>query len=117
MMRMDYTNKANFQIPNIMMDEQPTGTLGKYGRMRKSYLKQNRNSLYQGLLLNGKLTAHLLELEQTANQRMEALTEAMMKTEGVNEALKAENQMLWLGQMSNIQARAEEIVLSELIYN
>ena len=117
MMRMNYTSKASFLIPNVMMDEQPTEALGKYGRMRKSYLKQNRNSLYQGLLLNGKLTAHLLEIEQTANQRMEALTEAMMKTEGVTEALKAENQMLWLGQMNNIQARAEEIVLNELIYN
>lgn len=117
MMRMDYTSKAGFLIPNVAANEQPVEALGRYGRMRKSYLKQNRNSLYQGLLLSGRLTAHLLEIEQTANRRMETLTEAMMKTEGVTEALKAGNQMLWLGRMNSIQSRAEEIVLSELVYN
>ena len=117
MMRMDYTNKANFLIPNIQMDEQPTSTLGRFGRMRKAFLKENHSGLYQGLLMTGKLSAHLREIDKTATERMEQLTQSFMEAEGVNEALKAEDQMIWLQRMNNIQTRAEEIVTSELIYS
>ncbi|MCD8012012.1 MAG: TnpV protein [Lachnospiraceae bacterium] len=116
-MKMDYTNRAGFLIPNVQMDEQPKQPLGRYGRMRKTYLKENHSGLYQGLLLNGGLTAHLLEIDRSANERMERLTQGMMKSEGVTEELKAKDQMAWLGRMENIQNRAEEIVLSELVYS
>jgi hypothetical protein len=85
--------------------------------MRKNFLKENHNGLYQGLLLSGKLSSHLLEIDRTASERMERLTEEMAKAEGVTEKLKADDQMLWLQRMNNIQNRAEEIVLSELVYN
>ena len=117
MMRMDYTNKANFLIPNIQMDEQQINTLGRFGRMRKAFLKENHSGLYQGLLMTGKLSAHLLEIDSTANARMEQLTESFMKAENVSEALKENDQMEWLQRMNSIQARAEEIVLNELVYN
>ncbi|RHV39211.1 TnpV protein [Ruminococcus sp. OM05-10BH] len=116
-MKMDYTNRAGFLIPNIQMDEQPKQPMGRFGRMRKAYLKENHSGLYQGMLLSGKLTAHLMEIDRTADERMERLTESMAKAEGVNEALKAENQMQWLQRMSNIQSRAEEMVLSEIVYS
>ena len=89
MMRMDYTNKANFLIPNIQMDEQKISTLGRFGRMRKAFLKENHSGLYQGLLMTGKLSAHLLEIDRTADERLEQLTESFMEAENVNEALKA----------------------------
>jgi hypothetical protein len=117
MMKMDYTNRAGFLIPNVTIGEQPKQTLGRFGRMRRNFLKENHNGLYQGLLLSGKLNSHLLEIDQTASERMERLTEEMAKAEGVTEQLKADDQMLWLQRMNNIQNRAEEIVLSELVYN
>ena len=117
MMRMDYTNKANFLIPNIQMDGQDSNSLGRFGKMRKKFLKEHHSGLYQGLLMTGKLSAHLLEIDRTADERMEQLTESFMEAENVNEALKAADQMDWLQRMNSIRARAEEIVMSELIYS
>ena len=117
MMRMDYTNKANFLIPNIQMDGQDSSSLGRFGRMRKKFLKELHSGLYQGLLMTGKLSAHLLEIDRTADERLEQLTESFMEAENVNEALKAADQMDWLQRMNSIRARAEEIVMSELIYS
>lgn len=117
MTKMNYTNRAGFLIPDIQMDEQQKEPLGRYGRMRKAYLKEHRSGLYQGLLMSGKLLAHLTEIDRTAEERMECLTLSLMKAENVDEALKAKDQMEWLGRMNSIRARAEEIVTSELIYN
>ena len=89
---------------------------GKYGRMRLRHLKEHRKVLYNTLLLDGELIKHLNEVDDTANQRMELLTLQMQEQQGVNEALKARNQMAWGGAMNNIRNAAEEIVLNELIY-
>ncbi len=89
---------------------------GKYGRMRLLYLKEHRKVLYNTLLLDGELVKHLNEVDDTANQRMELLTLQMQERQGVNEALKARDQMAWVGAMYNIRNAAEEIVLNELIY-
>ncbi len=117
MMKMDYTSKAGFLIPNVRMDAQKANSLGRFGRMRKAYLREHHSGLYQGLLMTGKLSAHLSEIDGTANRRMEQLTESFMKSEGVSEQLKATNQLAWVGAMNSIRARAEEIVMSELIYS
>ena len=90
---------------------------GKYGRMRLHHLKEHRKVLYNTLLLDGKLVEHLNEVDDTANQRMELLTLQMKERQGINEALKARDQMAWVGAMNNIHNAAEEIVLHELIYN
>jgi alanine racemase len=116
MMKMAYTNRAGFLIPNVELDEQPKQGMGRFGRMRKNFLKENHSGLYQGLLMSGRLSSHLMEIDQTASERMEQLQMEMAKAEGVTEELKASNQMLWLGRMNNIQSRAEEIVLRELVY-
>ena len=89
---------------------------GKYGRMRLHYLKEHRKVLYNTLLLEGKLVAHLNEIDDTAHRRMELLTRQMQERQGINGALKAHDQMVWVGAMNNIRNAAEEIVLSELIY-
>ncbi|WP_242878208.1 TnpV protein [Enterocloster clostridioformis] len=99
------------------MDEQPQGTLTKYGRMRKNYLQEHKNGIYTGLLLKGKLKEHLLTIQEQAEERLELLIEQMKASEGVTETLKEENQMLWVQKMNNIRHSAEEIVLEELIYS
>ena len=84
--------------------------------MRRSYLKEHRPALYSTLLLDGTLFKHLAEIDQACNERMEAITSAMAKQEGVTEALKAADQMEWVRRKNSIHNRAEEIVLSEIIY-
>lgn len=90
--------------------------VGRYGMLRRRFLRENRNGTYTAMLLTGKLNQHLEEIDCQANEMMETLTAQMAKQEGVNESLKAENQMKWVGLMNNIQAAAEEIVLKELVY-
>lgn len=90
---------------------------GKYGRMRKAYLKKHRKGLYTELLFTGKLVEHLNEVDNTANERMQILTRQMAEKQHVDEALKARDQLSWVGAKNNIHNAAEEIVLNELIYN
>ena len=89
----------------------------KYGRMRLRHLKEHRKVLYNTLLLDGELVKHLNEIDDTANQRMELLALQMKERQGVNETLKARDQMAWVGACNNIRNAADEIVLSELIYS
>lgn len=115
-MELTYQKSGDYYIPNIRMDEQPEGTLTKYGLLRKKYLKENKGGLYSGLLLRGRLTEHLLEIQETAEQRMELLTRQMAEEQGVNESLKEQNPMAWVQRMNSIRQTAEEIILTELIY-
>ena len=116
-MKLRYEKNGDYQIPMLQMDEQPEGTLTKYGLMRKKFLQENKNGVYTGLLLRGKLKEHLLTIQEQAEQRMELLTGQMMESQGVTEQLKADNQMLWVQMMNNIRHSAEETVLKELIYS
>ena len=116
MMNLVYEKNEDYQIPMLQMDEQPDGTLTKYGLMRKKFLQENKNGVYTGLLLKGKLKEHLLMVQEQAEQRMEVLTEQMKESQGVTEQLKADNQMRWVQKMNNIRQSAEEIVQTELIY-
>lgn len=117
MMNLTYEKNGDYMIPMLQVDEQPEGTLTKYGLMRKNYLQEHKKGIYTGLLLKGKLKEHLLTIQEQAEQRMELLTGQMMKQEGVTEKLKAENQMLWVQKMNSIRHSAEEIVLRELVYS
>ena len=102
--------------PNLALPEEEPH-YGKYGRMRLRHLKEHRKVLYNILLLDGELVKHLNEVDDTANQRMELLTLQMKERQGINEALKARDQMAWVGACNNIHNAAEEIVLNELIYS
>lgn len=99
----------------VLSEEEPH--YGKYGRMRLCYLKEHKQILYNVLIMDGKLVAHLNEIDDSARQRVELMTKQMQESQGVNESLKARDQMAWVGAMNNIKNAAEEIVLNELIYN
>ena len=111
-----YRQAGDYFIPNITLPDDGEYQIGKYGRMRRSDLKEHRPSLYSTLILDGILFKHLAEIDQACNERMETIISAMAKQEGVTEALKAANQMEWVRRMNNIRSRAEEIVLTELVY-
>ena len=97
--------------------EIPEGThydIGKFGRMRREFLKEYRHSEYMKLFLSGELNQYLHELEEECNDMIERIVEQMKMKEGVTEELKAKDQMKWVGMMNNIRARAEEMVVSRL---
>ncbi len=91
-------------------------TLGKNGRMRKTYLKEHKPILYNTLLLSGKLTEHLAGVDTECRERLKILLPQMMRQEGIDEAIKAHDQMEWVRRMNSIQNRVEEILLNELVY-
>ena len=111
-----YTQVGDCLIPNLVISEAEQSPLGKYGRMRKHYLKEHQPALYTNLLTTGKLNQHLDEIDEACEERMELLTQQMAKREDVTEALKTDDQMEWVRRMNSIQSRAEEIVLHELVY-
>ena len=117
MNELTYTMQGEYRLPNLLPPQEPEVTLGKYGLMRRRYLRQHRSVTYTNLLTSGKLTEHLQEIEQTARSRMEQITAQMARAEGVTEELKDTDQMKWVGLMNSIRQAAEETVLTELIYN
>lgn len=111
-----YRTQDGYRIPNLLPPQEIEVTLGKYGLLRRKFLKEHRRVLFTNLLTSGKLTEHLLEIEQAAKSRVEQITEQMAKAEGVTEQMKADDQMKWVGLMNSIRQAAEESVLAELIY-
>ena len=112
-----YTKVGDYLLPNLTLGEQPDRDLGKYGRMRRTYLKEHRPGLFNRLTLRGTLFRHLLEIEDAANSRMEQMMPELAKAAGATEQLKASDPMKWVGLMNNCKAQAEEIILTELIYS
>ena len=115
-MEITYSQCGNYLIPDLVLAEEDKQPIGKYGRMRKRYLKEHRPVLYSNMLLEEKLFQHLAEIDEACEERMELLTRQMAKQEGVTEALKASDQMEWVRRTNSIRNRAEEIVLHELVY-
>lgn len=111
-----YRQVGDYFIPNITLPDDGEYQIGKYGRMRRNYLKEHRKILYNYYVLEGMLFKHLAEIDQTCHERMEILVSAMAKQEGVTEALKAADQMEWIRCMNSIRNRTEEIILIELVY-
>ena len=111
-----YTHFGNVLLPNLVLDEVEQRPIGKYGRLRKRYLKEHHPVLYSELSLSGKLNPHLLEIEEACEGRMELRFMQMAKSERVTEALKDSDQTVWVARMNSIRNRAEEIVNSELIF-
>ena len=112
-----YTRNGDYLIPNLTLCEQPSEPLGKYGRMRKAYLKERRPLIYNQLLMSEKLYPHLLEIDKTANSRLEQMMPQLAKEAGATEELKARDPMKWVGLMNTCKAQAEEILMAELINN
>ena len=116
MNELTYTRSGDYWIPNLSLSQQETQPLGKYGRLRKTYLQENRPVLWNSLILSEKLYPHLREIDETANRRLERMMPELMQSAGVTEALKASDPMKWVGLMNSLKAQAEEVVLTELIY-
>ena len=111
---MSYTLHGDYYLPDLVLrEEEPT--YGKYGMLRKQFLKEHRSARYQYMLLTGKLNEHLNQIDQEAREQVEMLMKQMAEKKGVTEELKAQDQMKWVRLMNNIKASAEEIVLKNLV--
>ena len=112
-----YRRVGDYNIPNLVLPpEEANITLGKWGLLHKDYLLKNKKVLFNLLLIQGKLYQHCVEVEKQAQDMFDTLVEQIKKAEGVTEQLKEEKQLEWVCRMQNIEARAREIVTTELIY-
>ncbi|MCD7919813.1 MAG: TnpV protein [Clostridiales bacterium] len=112
-----YTKCGDYYIPNIALSDTTHYHIGKYGRMRRMFLMEHRPIQYSDLVLTEKLFPHLAEINEVCHQRLEVMIPAMAEQEGVTAALKRTNQMEWVRRMNSIKARAEEVILAELVYS
>ena len=112
---LSYTLHVDYYLPDLEINEEEP-TYGKYGIMRKQFLKEHRSARYQYLVLIGKLTEHLNQVDKEAREKVEMLVEQMAEQWGVTEELKMQNQMEWVRRMNNIKATAEEIVYKNMIF-
>ena len=111
-----YNLVNDYYIPNLVMPKpRRTGTVGKYGRMRARYLRENKKAEYSIMLIENELTSHLLDIDDICRERIDMLVKQIAEKENVNEELKAENQMEWVTRMNNILNRVEEIIINEII--
>ena len=112
---MSYTLHGDYYLPDLVLrEEEPT--YGKYGMLRKQFLKEHRSARYQYMLLTEKLNEHLNQIDQEVREQVETLMEQMTEKQGVTEELKAQDQMKWVRLMNNIKASAEEIILKNMVY-
>lgn len=111
-----YTKVGNYYIPNIAVPDTKKYNIGKYGSLRKEFLKEYHQSFYTVLFMEGKLFEHLDEIDEACHNCLNDMITKMAQQEGVTEQLKATDQMAWVQKMNNIRIRAEEFVLNEYVY-
>ncbi|WP_242962095.1 TnpV protein [Faecalibacterium sp. An192] len=111
---LQYTQNGDYLVPNIELN-QPQTPLGKYGRMRRMFLKESRPILYNHLLLSGKLYPHLAEIDRTAKDRLDRQMEELLKQNPAPD--KAAQQMAWVQHMNALKMQAEEVIRNELIFS
>ena len=112
-----YELQGDYYIPCLVLDEEDTKPIGMWGRKHLRYIKEHRKALYTTLLISGKLNSHLAEIDNQATELFDRLMKQLAEKEGITEQLKAQDQMAWVGAMNNIRNRAEELILTELIYS
>ena len=110
-----YIRTGDYYVPDIKLSEEPR-PIGRYGRMRRDYLREHRPLLYNQLVLADKLWTHLADTQEAAQTRIDLLIHQMAAAERVDEEMKEVNQLGWVQRMNNIRSRAEEVVLSEMVY-
>ena len=111
-----YIRTGDYYVPDIRLNEEPR-LIGRYGRMRRDYLREHRPVLYNQLILADKLWTHLADTQEAAQARLDLLIRQMAAAEGVNEEMKEYNQMEWVRRMNSIRNRADEIIFSEVVFN
>ena len=115
MAELSYARNGEYQIPTLQMADLKGKPLGKYGRLRRSYLEEHRPVLFTSLLRSEKLYPHLHEITQMTNSRLEQMMPHLIKAAGITESLKSIDPMQWVRRMNNCKAQAEETILQELI--
>ncbi len=115
-MNISYTKKGDYLLPNLKLKERKQYNIGKYGLLKLRYLKEHNKGLYTELLMKEQLNSYLYAIEDLVKEKINELIISLAEKENVNEKLKNDNQMLWIGFMNNIKNRAEEIVFKEYIY-
>lgn len=116
-----YREEGDCLIPEMILDGEryegcPEEGIGRYGEMRERFLKEHRHGTYTAMLLMGSLMTHLQEIDRQAEEEVESLLREMMESLGVDEALKASDQMAWVRKVNALRAMAEEVVLREIVY-
>ena len=115
--KIEYVRVGDYNIPNLTLPKpRRTDNIGKYGRLKLSYMKKHNIPEYTEMLLNNELNSYLLDIEDECKNKIEILIKQMAEKENITEELKANNQLEWVGKMNSIRQSAEEIVLNELIY-
>lgn len=113
----EYIKQGDYYLPNLVLAPEDTNySIGKYGKMKLNYLKNNKKAEYTILFMNGKLNRYLHEIDIACEDRIKTIISQLVKQENVTEELKGTNQMEWVGKMNSIKNRAEEIIFNELIY-
>ncbi len=116
-MKIEYTKQGDYYLPNLIPSQNLKNfEIGRFGRMRLKFLKEQKKSEYIILFMNNKLKEHLLKIDKTANDRFEFLMKQLAKKENITEELKVTDQLKWVGLMNNIKNSVDEIILKELIY-
>ena len=119
MLKLTYKRAGDYLIPDLMLDgedELEEMPLGKYGMLRETFLQKHHKGTYNSMLLTGRLTPHLREIDQQAEEQVDKIVSDLMKQNGVNEAMKARDQMGWVQAVNSFTAQAEEMVLAEIVY-
>ena len=114
-MDITYTKHGDVYYPDLTLPPQPTGDIGRFGRMRKKYLKEHQPDTFALMLMENTLTQHLIDIDREANYQIDFITSQFAQAEGVSEELKARDQLGWIRAMNSCRARAEEQVIRELV--
>ena len=114
-MEITYAKHGDYYYPDLALPPQPTGDIGRFGRMRKKYLKEHQPDTFALMLMENTLTEHLIEIDRQANEQIDLITSQLAKAEGVTEDLKARDQLGWIRAMNSCQVRAEEQVIREIV--
>ena len=112
----EYVRQGDYYIPNLTVPDETEYQIGKYGRLRRTFLKEHHNWLYSTMLMQGTLLKHLAEIDEICHSTLKDMMSKMAKQEGVTEQLKADNQMLWVQKVNSIRNRAEEVILRDYVY-
>ena len=112
-----YTKVGDYYFPNLALDgDEDEAPLGKYGLLRQTFLQEHHHGTYTSMLLTGRLMPHLREIDSQCRERVDSMVEALKRQNGVDEAMKARDQMGWLGAVNSFIQQAEEVVLAEIVY-
>jgi hypothetical protein len=111
-----YTQVGGYLIPNLTISDEPQPVYGKYGMLRKQYLKEHRKGTYAQLILSNQLNRHLAEVDVHTRAFVSLLVSEIAQKQGINETMKTNNQMAWVGTMNTIKVQAEEVALAKHVY-